>query len=35
MPLAEKTRLAHYVIRTDGTFAETDEQIRRILAALS
>jgi dephospho-CoA kinase len=35
MPMAEKTRLAGYVIRTDGTFAETDEQIRRILAALS
>ena len=35
MPLAEKTRLARYVIRTDGTFAETNEQIRRILAALS
>jgi len=35
MPLAEKTRLADHVIRTDGTFVETNEQIRRILAALS
>jgi dephospho-CoA kinase len=35
MSLAEKIRLADYVIRTDGTFAETNEQIRRILAALS
>jgi dephospho-CoA kinase len=35
MPLAQKVRLADYLVRTDGTFAETNEQIRRVLAALS
>ena len=35
MSTAEKVRLANYVIRTDGTFAETNEQVRQVLAALS
>jgi dephospho-CoA kinase len=35
MGAEEKARRADYVIRTDGTFAETDEQIDRILEALA
>jgi dephospho-CoA kinase len=35
MATEEKVRLADYVVRTDGTFAETNEQVRRVLAALS
>jgi dephospho-CoA kinase len=35
MPLAEKMRLADHVIRTDGTFAETTEHVRQVLAAVS
>lgn len=34
MPADEKRRRAHHVIRTDGTFAETDRQIDEIIAAL-
>jgi dephospho-CoA kinase len=33
-PIAEKVRLADYVVRTDGTFAETDEQVERVARAL-
>jgi dephospho-CoA kinase len=35
MPTEDKVRLADYVIRTDGTLGETNEQVRRVLAALS
>jgi dephospho-CoA kinase len=35
LPIEEKVRRADYVIRTDGTFEETDRQIRQILAKLS
>ena len=34
LPLEEKIRRADYVIRTDGTLAETDAQIRSVYAAL-
>ena len=34
-PIAEKARRAHYVIRTDGTFADTDAQIRQLFEVLS
>lgn len=34
-PTAEKARRADYVIRTDGTFAETDEQVRSVLERLT
>ena len=30
-PIAEKVRRADYVIRTDGTFADTEAQVRRHL----
>jgi dephospho-CoA kinase len=33
-PTEKKTSRAHYVIRTDGSFAETDEQIVRVLNEL-
>ena len=33
-PIDEKVKRADYVIRTDGTFTETDAQIRRIYDAL-
>ncbi len=33
-PAGEKLARADYVIRTDGTFAETDEQVQRVLDAL-
>jgi len=33
-PIAEKVARADYVIRTDGTFAETDEQVDRLLEKL-
>ena len=33
-PIDEKAARAHYVIRTDGTFAETDAQVARVLEAL-
>ncbi|HXG88390.1 MAG TPA: dephospho-CoA kinase [Vicinamibacterales bacterium] len=33
-PIAEKVARADYVIRTDGTFAETDEQVDRLLQKL-
>lgn len=35
LPIAEKVRRADYVIRTDGSVADTDKQVRRIVAALS
>jgi dephospho-CoA kinase len=34
-PIAEKVRRADYVIRTDGTFAETESQVRRTFEILS
>ena len=33
-PIDEKVRRAHFVIRTDGTFAETDAQVRAVADAL-
>jgi dephospho-CoA kinase len=33
-PTETKTSRAHYVIRTDGSFAETDEQVVRVLTDL-
>ena len=35
MPIDQKTRWADYVIRTDGTFEETNRQVRLISASLS
>ncbi len=35
LPLVEKARRADYVIRTDGSHAETDAQVDKLLAALS
>lgn len=34
LPIEEKVRRADYVIRTDGTFDETDAQVAGVLAAL-
>ena len=34
-PIEEKVKRADYVIRTDGTYADTDVQVRRIFEALS
>jgi dephospho-CoA kinase len=34
MPIEEKVRLADYVIRTDGTFEESDRQVRTVLNSL-
>ena len=34
LPIDEKIRLADYVINTDGTFEETNRQVRRVLDAL-
>lgn len=34
MPAAEKAARADYMIRTDGTFAETDAQVERVLRLL-
>lgn len=34
LPIEEKIRRADYVIRTDGAFADTDREIRRVLDAL-
>ena len=34
LPIEEKVRRADYVVRTDGTYAETDAQVARLLAAL-
>jgi dephospho-CoA kinase len=34
-PIAEKVRRADYVIRTDGTFAETEAQVRSVFDVLS
>jgi dephospho-CoA kinase len=33
-PIEEKVRRAHYVIRTDGNFAETDAEIQRVFELL-
>ena len=35
MPIGQKIRWADYVIRTDGTFEETNRQVRLVAAALS
>ncbi len=35
LPADDKARRADYVIRTDGTFAETDEQVDRVVDALA
>lgn len=35
MPIDEKARRADYVIRTDGTFAETDAQVEAVLARIT
>jgi dephospho-CoA kinase len=34
-PIAEKVRLADVVIRTDGTFTETDTQVDDLVASLA
>jgi dephospho-CoA kinase len=34
LPIEEKVRRADYVIRTDGTFAATDEQVKAVLRQL-
>ena len=34
LPIDEKARRADYVIRTDGTFEETDRQVREVLGRL-
>jgi dephospho-CoA kinase len=34
MPAEEKAARAHHVIRTDGTFAETDAQIDAVVRLL-
>jgi dephospho-CoA kinase len=34
-PIEEKVRRADYVIRTDGTFADTETQVRAVFEALS
>jgi dephospho-CoA kinase len=34
-PVAEKVRRADYVIRTDGTFAETEAQVRQVYEVLA
>ena len=33
-PIDEKVRRAHFVVRTDGTFADTDAQVRAVADAL-
>jgi dephospho-CoA kinase len=33
-PIADKVRLAHYVVRTDGSFADTDRLVDEVIAAL-
>jgi dephospho-CoA kinase len=33
-PIDDKVRLAHYVVRTDGSFAETDRLVDEVIAAL-
>ena len=35
LPMAEKVARADYVIRTDGSYEETDGQVRRVLEALT
>ena len=34
LPIADKVQRADYVVRTDGTFEQTDEQVRTVLAQL-
>jgi dephospho-CoA kinase len=34
MPIRDKARRAHFVVRTDGTFAETDQEVADVLAEL-
>jgi dephospho-CoA kinase len=34
LPTAEKVRRADYVIRTDGSFEETNRQVRAVYEAL-
>lgn len=34
-PIEEKVRRADYVIRTDGTFEETDRQVKEVIAAIN
>jgi dephospho-CoA kinase len=34
-PIDEKVARADHVIRTDGTFAETDLQVKRVFAVLN
>ena len=34
-PISEKVARAHYVIRTDGTFAETEAQVRTVFETLN
>ncbi len=35
LPIEDKVRRANYVIRTDGPFAETEQQVREVLGALA
>jgi dephospho-CoA kinase len=35
MPIEEKVRRAHHVIRTDGTFDDTDQQVDHVLAEIT
>jgi dephospho-CoA kinase len=35
MPAEEKAARADYVIRTDGTFADTDAQVREVFESLT
>jgi dephospho-CoA kinase len=34
LPIDEKVRRANYVIRTEGSLAETDKQVKRVVEAL-
>ena len=34
LPIAEKVKRADYVIRTDGTFEDTNDQVRRVFEQL-
>jgi dephospho-CoA kinase len=34
LPTSEKAARAHYVIRTDGTFEETNDQVGHVLQAI-
>jgi len=35
LPISEKVRRANYVIRTDGSFQDTDRQVQQVFAALT